>query len=145
MRLCSIGAVPHPWKFVGSPHHDTLGSHLLRELANEKWTRLDAAVAFVKMSGVKQIGAPLYDFASRARVRLTVGIDHQGSSLEGIRNHAFWLILGGAASDLYVLQNPAGSPRSTFHPKMWLFRSDSEALLICGSGNLTGGGLFRKL
>jgi len=132
--------VPSGWEFIGQPNEGDLGSQLNDALADARWTQLDAAVAFVKMSGVSQLAPGLHTFAGRSRVRITVGIDQQGTSLEGLQN--LWLILGGASSELYVLQNPAGNPSPTFHPKLWLFRSDSEALLICGSGNLTGGGLF---
>ncbi len=92
------------------------------------------------MSGVVHIAPRLHAFATRNQVRITVGIDQQGTTLEGLQD--LWLLLGGASSKLYVLQNPGGNPSPTFHPKLWLFRSRIDALLICGSGNLTGGGLF---
>jgi hypothetical protein len=128
------------WEFIGQPNAGDLGSRLIVALADQHWTRLDAAVAFVKMSGVAHLAPSLYGFATRNQVRIAVGIDQQGTSLEGLQT--LWLVLGGAASELYVLQNPAGNPSPTFHPKLWLFRSETDALLICGSGNLTGGGLF---
>lgn len=128
------------WEFIGQPNAGDLGTRLTDALADQQWTRLDAAVAFVKMSGVAHLAPPLQAFATRSQVRITVGIDQQGTSLEGLQN--LWLVLGGASSELYVLQNPAGNPSPTFHPKLWLFRSETDALFICGSGNLTGGGLF---
>lgn len=129
------------WEFIGQPNSEDLGKRLIAAMGDSHWTRLDAAIAFVKMSGINHLAPPLFTFAKRSQVRMTVGIDQQGTSLEGLQN--LWLVLGGAAtSELYVLQNPGGNPSPTFHPKLWLFRSDSDALLICGSGNLTGGGLY---
>ena len=128
------------WEFIGQPNAGDLGTRLTDALADSHWTRLDAAVAFVKMSGVVHLAPWLYDFANRGQVRITAGIDQQGTSLEGLQN--LWLVLGGSASELFVLKNPGGSPSPTFHPKLWLFRSETDALLLCGSGNLTGGGLF---
>lgn len=119
---------------------DRLGDRLTAELKSNRWLRLYGAVAYVKMSGVRHVGTALYAFSRSSQVRITVGIDQQGSSLEGVQS--LWLLLGSRAGSMYVLNNPAGSPSSTFHPKIWLFEALDQALLISGSGNLTGGGLF---
>lgn len=128
------------WEFIGQPNVNDLGSRLTQELGSGTWTSLSVAVAYVKMSGVTHVAKPLFDFAQRHSVTAVVGIDQQGSSLEGVQT--LWLLLGGAAGDLYALNNPSGSPSPTFHPKLWLFEGPGGALLLCGSGNLTGGGLF---
>jgi hypothetical protein len=119
---------------------ERLGARILNELSSGKWDNLNAAVAYVKMSGVRQIGAELFRFSLAGRSRFTVGIDQQGSSLEGVQT--LWQTLGGGARTLYILNNPSSSPSPTFHPKVWLFSNSSHAVLITGSGNLTGGGLF---
>lgn len=119
---------------------ERLGEVLLREISSGRWSDLQAAVAYVKMSGVKQIGTALFAFASGGTVRMTIGIDQQGSSLEGVQT--LWQVLGGGSGVLYVLNNPATNPSPTFHPKLWLFSNATSALLVAGSGNLTGGGLF---
>lgn len=119
-----------------------LGDRLISELQNDRWQEVRASVAFVKMSGVRHIANALFAFARRGgkNVWITVGIDQQGSSLEGVQT--LWQILGDAGHELSILHNPATNPQSTFHPKVWLFEADDLALLVSGSGNLTGGGLF---
>lgn len=119
---------------------ERLGELLQAEIGSGRWSDLYGAVAYVKMSGVKQIGTALFAFASQGTVRMTVGIDQQGSSLEGVQT--LWQVLGGGSGVLYVLNNPATNPSPTFHPKLWLFSNATHALLVAGSGNLTGGGLF---
>ena len=115
---------------------------ILRELQSGTWTHLNAAIAYVKMSGVRHLAAPLLEFANRASVRMTIGIDQQGSSLEGVQT--LWLILGGSSSQLFVLQDPDRNPMRTFHPKVWMFCNAERARLVCGSGNLTAGGLYEN-
>jgi hypothetical protein len=128
------------FEFLSQFHGGCLGGRLQGELASGRWTSLDAAVAYVKLSGVRQIGHHLHAFAADNPVRMTVGIDQGGSSLEGVQT--LWLVLGSSRSALKVLHNPGGNPSPTFHPKLWLFQNATEALLVCGSGNLTGGGLY---
>jgi len=50
-------------------------------------------------------------------------------------------LLDGVAAngEVFVFKNAI---RSTFHPKIYLFRNDRAAELLVGSGNLTEGGLF---
>ncbi len=101
-----------------------------------EWTSFRAAVAFVKRSGVRHIGPALKAFARDNTVEIVAGIDHQGTSYEGL-------------SDLQSAVSPNGRivivhnrlPH-TFHPKVFLFRSLCEAELVIGSGNLTQGGLY---
>jgi len=44
--------------------------------------------------------------------------------------------------ELYVFKEGQGGPNRTFHPKVFVFESNSAALAIVGSGNLTQRGLF---
>ena len=114
------------------------GDELLAALGDEKWTRFDGAVAFAKRSGVAQISEALQKFADRTgAIRLTVGIDARGTTREGLET--LLEALGGRAR---VFHNAATNPHPSFHPKVFLFSSDTSALLIVGSSNLTFGGLF---
>ncbi len=67
---------------------------------------------------------------------MAVGVDLGGTSVEGLT--ALLDALEGRGS-IWVVHNENGS---TFHPKVYLFKSDTRAELIVGSGNLTEGGLF---
>lgn len=100
------------------------------------WGHFRAAVAFVKRSGVKHVAAQLAAFAKKGKVEIVVGIDHQGTSYEGLEG-----LLRAASPNgrVIVFYNPL---RYTFHPKLYLFKSATQAEVVVGSGNLTEGGLF---
>lgn len=118
-----------------------LGEFLEAQLGDVRWTELSAAIAFVKVSGVRHVAAALERFARRAQsVRIAVGIDQMGSSLEGVQ--LLWQAVVGSGGEVFVVRNPMGSPSPTFHPKTWFFRGPAARLVITGSGNLTGGGLY---
>ena len=116
----------------GSPR---LGDWLIANLAGP-WTHFRAAIAFAKRSGTKHIAAPLAAFAGTNTVELIVGIDHWGTSEEGLRDLLHAVSPGGR---LVVFHN---RQPSTFHPKVYLFKSGDSAEVAVGSGNLTEGGLF---
>lgn len=125
---------------ISQPSGASLGAQLIAELEADRWTRLSAGIAYVKMSGVRHLAAPLFAFAQTAELRISVGIDQQGSSLEGVQT--LWQVLGSRPDNLYIYHNPSSTPPSTFHPKVWLFENAEEAKILVGSGNLTMGGLF---
>jgi len=116
--------------------HLRLGDELLEQLQHDEWTEFRAAVAFVKSSGVKHIRQALAAFSERGLTRISVGVDLGGTSKEGLE-----LLLGcvGAHGQVWVCHN---ENRSTFHPKVFLFKGDTHAQLIVGSGNISEGGLF---
>jgi hypothetical protein len=120
----------------------SLGGRLLTELANVRWQRLSAAVAYVKRSGVRHIAGPLDEFCARnpGAVDISVGIDQQGSSLEGVQT--LFQIVQQHGSRLFVVHDPTSSPSPTFHPKIWMFSDGTDRLVLVGSGNLTQGGFF---
>ena len=114
---------------------DRLGDQLREKLAGD-WTDFRAAVAFVKASGVRHLAEPLADFSKRGRIDLVVGIDHGGTSYEGLRD---LMAAVGAGARVSVFHNLLPY---TFHPKVYLFKSPKSAEAFIGSGNLTEGGLF---
>lgn len=125
-----------------APDGDGLGARLVAALNDPKWITLSAAVAFVKVSGLRYVAQPLATFCAGnpGGVAVTVGVDHGGSSIEAVAD--LHTILTQHASRLFIAQNPQGRPRPTFHPKMWLLADGGDdRLLLLGSGNLTKGGL----
>jgi HKD family nuclease len=118
-----------------------LGDVLIEELQRGGWTTLRAVFAFLKSSGLRQIAGPLDSFLSGARATavISVGIDHDGTSLEGLQD--LWRVIDGRAK-LFVFKEGQGGPARTFHPKGLLLERPDAALAIVGSGNLTAGGLF---
>lgn len=118
-----------------------LGDVLRAALQGEYGTfhTFQAAIAFIKQSGVQHLYEPLQQFIlSGKTVRLVVGIDQQVTSQEGL---AMLLDAVGSTGQIWI-NHTEGSLPVTFHPKVYLFESDESALLIIGSGNMTSGGLF---
>jgi hypothetical protein len=123
-------------EFIAQPFGGVrLGEFLLSHFADPQWTAFRAAVAFVKRSGTQYIRQPLRGFSARAKVRITVGVDLYGTSREGLRD-----LLEVTRDGQVVIYRNNGP--STFHPKVYLFKSAQHADVLVGSGNLTGGGLF---
>lgn len=94
-------------------------------------------VAFVKFSGVSRLYDALKTFQQAGGTSiLAVGIDHKGTSREGLK------YLRDVVNQVFVYHD--NSPlRRTFHSKLYIFeRKDTNAILLLGSGNLTAGGLF---
>lgn len=118
-----------------------LGDVLKAELEDEDrgWLEFRAAVAFVKRSGVDHVAQELTAFSARGSVRISVGVDLGGTSKEGLEGLLAAVSANGG--EVWVFHN-ADRVRPTFHPKIYLFKKGDTALVIIGSGNLTGGGLF---
>jgi HKD family nuclease len=124
-------------QFIAQPFGEIrLGEFLLSRLADTQWSVFRAAVAFVKRSGTQYIREPLRGFSSRARVKLSVGVDLFGTSREGLSDLLQATTPNG---EVFIYRNRGPY---TFHPKVYLFKSPQRADIIAGSGNLTGGGLF---
>jgi len=123
-------------QFIAQPFAEVrLGELLLSHLGDPQWTEFRAAVAFVKRSGTQHIRQPLRNFSDRAQVKISVGIDLFGTSQEGLSD-----LLGATpGGQIFVYRN---NGPYTFHPKVYLFKSEHQADIIVGSGNLTSGGLF---
>ena len=120
------------------PHPNRLGDVLNLRLQNPRWTTFRAAVAFVKRSGINRIADSLRAFAQCGHIRMAVGVDVRGTSVEGL---ASLLDCVGDGGEVWVFHNENGP---TFHPKMYVFSNDRSAEVIIGSGNLTRGGLFEN-
>lgn len=114
-----------------------LGEVLLSYLADDRWVEFHAAVAFVRYSGVRHIAQALAEFAARGTVRIAVGVDFGGSTVEGLKA---LLDCVGDHGEVWVCHNAIGA---TFHPKLYLFKSAAgDAHVVCSSGNMTQGGMF---
>ncbi len=123
-------------EFIHQPSSSgRIGDYLTDNLA-EPWTSFRAAVAFVKRSGTRHVAPALAAFARTSAVEIIAGIDHGGTSAEGLRD---LLDAVAPAGRVIVFHNRLPF---TFHPKIYLFKSDVAADVLVGSGNLTEGGLF---
>lgn len=121
-------------RFVVQPNGPVRLGNFLQDNLQKNWNTFRAAVAFVKRSGTRHIAPLLQSFTGSAE--LICGIDHQGTSKEGLTDLLTSVAHNGR---VFVFNNAV---HSTFHPKIYLFRDDLNAELLIGSGNLTEGGLF---
>ncbi|MEO1015178.1 MAG: phospholipase D family protein [Pseudomonadota bacterium] len=108
----------------------------MNENFEKPWDTFRGAVAFVKRSGTKHIFTSLSNFSKSFSAEWIVGIDHRGTSSEGLND----LMVGVRPNGRVVVFHNAIA--STFHPKVYLFKDDKEADVLIGSGNMTEGGLF---
>lgn len=91
----------------------------------------------MKRAGIGALSDPLKDFRQAGgQSTFVVGIDHEGSSIQGLRS------LYEAADRVHIYHDRSRS--RTFHPKTYLFDcvGGRSAVAFVGSGNLTSGGLY---
>lgn len=122
-------------EFIHQPSDCNRLVDFLYEGFADSWTHFRAAIAFVKRSGTRHIEGSLASFARNHDVEIIAGIDHCGTSYEGLESllHAV-----SPRGRVVVFHNPTFL---TFHPKVYLFKSSVAADMVIGSGNLTSGGL----
>jgi len=102
-------------KYLHQPAEaNRLGDILIANFDRD-WTHFRAAVAFVKRSGVKHIAGPLARFAQNRDVEIIVGIDHNGTSFEGLQELLAAVQPNGR---LIVFHNRR---THAFHPQTYLF------------------------
>ncbi len=115
------------------------GVELGDQFSNEGWTRFDAAVAWVRRSGIRHIVPALTEFLQRGgEARFVIGIDIENTSKEGLES----LISLAAHGKIETIIHHNEHQSVTFHPKVYLFSGADHARLIIGSNNLTESGLY---
>jgi HKD family nuclease len=118
----------------------TLGE-FLKEVFDDRHGQFEsfqAAVAYAKKSGVQHLEDKIRAFInSGKKARIIVGIDQQGTSVEGLES-----LLSALNDHGELFINHDENSFVTFHPKIYYFEGKHKALLVIGSGNLTQGGLY---
>lgn len=121
-------------ELMNQPFSGQLGNRLIELLDVPDYHTLNMAVAFAKNSGVLRIKDALEKFRKRGgKVNAYVGIDLGGTSYEALTA----LLLH--TDSLNVVHSEKGQ---TFHPKIYQFVGKDKGLVVVGSHNLTGGGLW---
>ncbi|MEX3510775.1 phospholipase D-like domain-containing protein [Kocuria carniphila] len=121
-------------ELLNQPLSGQLGDRLIELLDSTDYQTLNIIVAFAKNSGVLRIKDALEKFRRRGgTVNVCVGVDLGGTSHEALTS----LLLH--TDSLQVVHAEKGQ---TFHPKIYYFQGDEKSLVIVGSHNLTGGGLW---
>jgi HKD family nuclease len=123
-------------RFIQQPATSSRIGDFLQSNLDKNWPEFTACIAFVKRSGTRHIANRLARFSKKGNVELLVGIDHGGTSKEGLED---LLNAIGPAHQLHIVHNEYAV---TFHPKIYMFKNSKAAEIVIGSGNMTEGGLF---
>ena len=86
----------------GESRSNSLADYL-NEGFSDSWTHFRAAIAFVKRSGTRHIEGGLASFARNHDVEIIAGIDHRGTSYEGLESLLHAVSPGGR---VVVFHNP---------------------------------------
>ena len=73
-------------EFVHQPFQSNRLGDYLKGNFSGSWTHFRAAVAFVKRSGTRHIETALAAFSRIGHIEIIVGIDHRGTSSEGLQD-----------------------------------------------------------
>jgi HKD family nuclease len=121
-------------ELMNQPFTGQLGNRLIELLDSPDYHTLNIAVAFAKNSGVLRIKDSLERFRERGgKVNAYVGVDLGGTSYEALTA----LLLH--TDTLNIVHSEKGQ---TFHAKIYQFLGENSGLIVVGSHNLTGGGLW---
>lgn len=121
-------------ELMNQPFTGQLGNRLIDLLDSPDFHTLNIVVAFAKNSGVLRIKDGLKKFRERGgRVNVYVGVDLGGTSYEALTT----LLIH--TDSLNVVHSEKGQ---TFHTKIYQFSGSDNSLIVVGSHNLTGGGLW---
>lgn len=121
-------------ELMNQPFTGQLGDRLIDLLNSPDFHTLNIVVAFAKNSGVLRIKDALARFRARGGlVNVYVGVDLGVTSYEALTA----LLLH--TDSLNVVHSEKAQ---TFHAKIYQFLGEDKGLIVVGSHNLTGGGLW---
>jgi HKD family nuclease len=121
-------------ELMNQPFTGQLGDRLIDLLNSPDFHTLNIVVAFAKNSGVLRIKDALARFRARGGlVNVYVGVDLGVTSYEALTA----LLLN--TDSLNVVHSEKAQ---TFHAKIYQFLGEDKGLIVVGSHNLTGGGLW---
>lgn len=121
-------------ELLSQPFNGQLGNRLIELLDSSDYQAFHIFVAFARNSGVLRIKDALERFRKGGgKVSVFVGVDLGGTSYEALTA----LLLH--ADSLNVVHSERGQ---TFHPKIYHFVGKDKSLMVVGSHNMTGGGLW---
>lgn len=124
-------------ELMNQPYTGQLGDRIKELLESDEFHTLNIIVAFAKNSGVLRIKDDLKSFKEKGgRVNIYVGIDLGGTSYEALT------ALLVHTDSLNVIH---AEKSQTFHSKIYQFSGKHKEIIIVGSHNLTGGGLWTNV
>src|SRR5947199_5378946 len=120
MHMGRASPLEYGTAFYRQPDRHRFSDWLANELLDPRWEVLEIGVAWVRRSGSRLVRQPLKRFLRRGGIlRLTVGIDIENTSYEGLRD--LLRLRRHGTVEIFVYHNEAIAP--TFHPKVYLFHS----------------------
>jgi HKD family nuclease len=116
---------------------NSVGTHLIKLLADEEFESFTAISAFVSQVGIMGLSKHINKAKEHLKtITIITGVDQKGTSKEALDS----LIELGV--NAYVFYQPS---ITIFHPKIYLFEGNKKSVLIIGSSNLTAQGLFSNI
>ena len=98
-------------------------------------SRVVLVSAFVGLQTIVRLKEKVIDLKGKhTEIRFVLGIDLGGTSQEVLEEILGWGL------DIRIVRNRI--PRHIFHPKLYLFEWEHQAIIFIGSNNLTEGGFF---
>lgn len=122
---------------LNQPFNGNLGDYLLKIISKEYYEFIITS-AFVNNNAILRLKETIEQFREQGgKVKAFVGIDLDGTSYEALSS------LLEITDDLYIIHSEDHS--TTFHSKFYILKNDAKAIIIIGSNNLTGGGLWTNI
>jgi len=112
----------------------SVGNILMDCFTNKEFYSFKAISAFATLSGVQGISKFISEATHLNRNLIVVGVNEKVTSKEALEEI---LKIENVKSYVFYANN-----KSIFHPKIYLFEGLRTSVLIIGSSNLTGRGLF---
>jgi HKD family nuclease len=116
---------------------NSVGNVLIECFSNKTFNSFTAISAFATLSGIKGISNLIAESSHLKNNLVVVGVNEKVTSKEALEE-----LLKIKNLKSYVFY---GNNNSIFHPKIYLFEGTKNAILIVGSSNLTGRGLFTNV
>lgn len=114
-----------------------VGNVLMDYFSNKDFHSFTAISAFATLSGVKGISKFISEAIHLNNNLIVVGVNEKVTSKEALEEI---LTIENVKSYVFYANN-----NSIFHPKIYLFEGNDKSILIIGSSNLTGRGLFTNI
>ena len=114
-----------------------VGNVLMDCFTNKDFNSFTVISAFVTLSGIKGVSKFISEATHLKNNLIVVGVNEKVTSKEALEE--ILKIINVKSYVFYANNN------SIFHPKIYLFEGNKTSVLIIGSSNLTGRGLFTNI
>jgi HKD family nuclease len=114
-----------------------VGNVLMKCFSDTDFNSFTAISAFATISGVKGVSKFISEATHLKNNLIVVGVNEKVTSKEALEE-----IIKIENTNSYVFY---ANNNSIFHPKIYLFEGNQKSILIIGSSNLTGRGLFTNI